>query len=240
MAPQTIAFFGASTGVGLSVLKTSLAEGSHCIALCRDPSKLTTVFPNTSNLEIIEGNIHDTATIARCLRTKEGRLVDGIVFTIGSKPKITYKIVSDDPTVCGAGMTKLIQTIAQLRSEGVTGQPWIVAVSTTGMSKYGRDYPLALFFIYKVLLSGAHEDKRVMEEALIDSGEDFTVVRCSLLTNGASDAMVRAGIEGPKTGLESKVIGYTISREDAGKWIAQNVMLGRDPKYLKKTASITY
>jgi hypothetical protein len=51
---------------------------------------------------------------------------------------------------------------------------------------------------------------------------------------------IRVGIEDPKTGRESNAIGYTISREDAGKWIAESLILKRDAKYSNKIAMITY
>lgn len=54
---KTVAFFGASTGIGLSALKHTLAAGHNCIALCRTPSKLSAIFPpGVPNLKIVEGN----------------------------------------------------------------------------------------------------------------------------------------------------------------------------------------
>jgi hypothetical protein len=241
MASKTVAFFGASTGVGLSALKHSLAAGRQCTALCRNSSKLTAIFTagTTPNLEVMQGNVYDAEAVSRCLRTKEGKLVDEIVFTIGAR-FVLSKMGLDDPDVCKKGMSILLEALAELRREGITGQPYIVACSTTGMSRFARDVPLAMVPFYHVVLKVPHADKRVMEDTLAASGEDFTVVRASLLVDGETHKAIRAGIEDPKTGLESKAIGYTISREDAGKWIAQNLVLERDGKYLKKTATITY
>lgn len=79
-----------------------------------------------------------------------------------------------------------------------------------------------------------------MEDRLAGSSESFTVVRASLLTNGESTTEIRVGVEDPKTGPESLAIGYTISREDAGTWIAENLIEKKDPKYVNKFATITY
>ena len=79
-----------------------------------------------------------------------------------------------------------------------------------------------------------------MEDRLVASQEAYTIVRASLLTNGESTKEIRVGIEDPKTGQESKAIGYTISREDTGKWIAENLVLERNAKYANKIVTVTY
>ncbi|OTA80362.1 hypothetical protein M434DRAFT_401784 [Hypoxylon sp. CO27-5] len=241
MAPKTVAFFGASTGVGLSALKNSLAAGHKCIALCRDPSKLTTALGNENapNLEIVKGNAHDIAAVSRCLKVSETNPVDEIVFTIGGA-FIASKMSIDDPHVCEKGIATVLEAIAGLRRQGVDGRPHIIVCSTTGISRFGRDTPLVIVPMYKVLLKVPGADKAAMEEKLIASSEDFTIVRASGLVDGETDKTIRVGIEDPVKGVESKAIGYTISREDAGKWIARNLLIERDPKYMNKTVTITY
>jgi hypothetical protein len=79
-----------------------------------------------------------------------------------------------------------------------------------------------------------------METTLVDSGEDFTVVRASLLVDGETESPVRVGIENPKAGRESLEIGYTISREDSGRWLADNLLIGGKAEYLNRIVSITW
>ncbi|CAM1507766.1 Fc.00g046140.m01.CDS01 [Cosmosporella sp. VM-42] len=241
MTIKTIAFLGASTGVGLSALKHTLAAGHKCIALCRTPSKLTDIMSPESNpnLQVVKGNAHDVASVSQCLKKEDGNLVDGIVSTIGGKP-ILSKLTIDDPNCCRKGMATLLEALAQLRRDGATGRPHIIVCSTTGMSRFGRDVPIATMPVYHIALKVPHEDKRIMEDSLAESGEDFTIVRCSFLVNGETKKEIRVGIEDPKTGRESAAIGYTISREDAGKWIGDNLLVKLDTKYLKKIATITY
>ena len=238
---KTVAFLGASTGVGLSALKHTLAKGHRCIALCRIPSKLTAIFPpeRTPNLQVFQGNAHDTAAVSKCLVAENGKLVDEIISTIGGK-FILSKLTIDDSQVCRKGMATLLEALAQLRSGGVTGKPHIVVCSTTGMSHFGRDVPYAMMPLYHILLKVPHEDKRVMEDRLVESGEGFTIIHASWLVDGETSNQIRVGVEDPKTGRESKAIGYTISREDAGKWIADNLVLHLDRKYVNKIVMITY
>ncbi|KAF9777776.1 hypothetical protein IL306_004321 [Fusarium sp. DS 682] len=240
-SPKTVTFFGASTGVGLSALKHTLAAGHNCIALCRVPLKLEAHFSPEAhpNLRIVQGNAHDIKAVASCLKKADGSIVDEIVSTIGGKP-IIHKLTIDDPNCCRVGMTVLLDALAKVRQEGAIGRPHITVFSTTGLSDYRRDYPLLLYPIYAIALKVPHQDKKIMETKLADSAEKFTIVRGSLLVDGESETPVRVGIEDPKAGLESLEIGYTISREDAGKWLAENLLITRKTEYMNKIVSITW
>lgn len=238
--PKTVVFFGATLGVGLSALKHTLAAGHHCIALCRTPSKLTSILSLDANpnLKIVEGNAHDIVAVSKCLQTKDGKIVDAVVSTIGSRPSLC-KLGFEDPDVCKKGASTLLEALAQLRGNGVVGNPHIIAMSSTGISKFGRDIPLAMVPLYYAL-KVPHKDKIVLEKLLTESGEIYTLFRASLLTDGESDTKIRVGVEDVANGVESKAVGYTISREDAGKWIAENLVMKIDGKYLKKIVSVTY
>lgn len=240
-ASMTVAFFGASTGIGLAALKHTLAAGHQCIALCRTPSRLTANFSTDtpSNLKIVEGNAHDIDDVSRCLRGDDGKLVDVVVSTIGARFYLS-KMKTDDMKTCQKAAATLVDAIAQLRRNGSPGNPHLIAVSSTGISRFSRDIPLSIVPAYHVLLKVPHEDKLAMEDRFMASQEDYTIVRAAWLTNGESTKEIRVGIEDPRLGQESKAIGYTISREDAGRWIAENLVLKRDARYLNKVASIMY
>ena len=252
---KTVAFFGASTGVGLSALRYSLAGGCRCIALCRDPSKLTTVLSpeTTPNLEVVQGNAHDAAAVARCLRTADGGLVDAVVFTIGAR-FVASKMTLEDPHVCERGIEAVLKAMTEIRQQLGPGAkqsktPHVIVCSTTGISRLGRDTPLAFVPLYSLGLKVPHADKLAMEDKLVkaatgSNGETeytYTMVRPSLLVDGETERAVRVGVEDPAAGTrESRAIGYTISREDTGKWVAQNLVLNTNPAYLGKAVTITY
>lgn len=243
---QTIAFIGATAGVGLSALKESLAAGRQCIALCRNPSKLTKLIPNEPNLNIFEGNAKDVAAVMQILTKPDGNLVDQVVSTIGAQPAMKWGFLPtiDDAEVCRRGMAALLQAITNLRQRGAHGKPQIIVCSTTGMSKFGRDVPYLMIPLYHLVLKLPHADKTVMEARLFESGESFTVVRCSWMSglDGATERPIRVGVEDHRTGREPgwSAIGYTISRDDAGRWFANNLLLKREERYLDKTVTITY
>ncbi|KAH8887940.1 NAD(P)-binding protein [Thozetella sp. PMI_491] len=242
MSQRTVAFFGASVGCGRAALKHTLAAGNQCVALCRDPSKLTTVFPleKNSNLRVLQGNAHDVEAVSQCLRREDGTLVDSIVFSIGAKLVSKTSLAMDDPDVCKKGISAVLSALSQLRKAGATGRPHIIVVSTTGLSDFGRDLPFAMIPVYKALGKVPHADKKVMEQTLIDSGETYTIVRASRLVDGETDKNIRVGVEDAKTGRESSAIGYSISREDTGKWIAKNLVLDGGARFANKIATVTY
>ena len=238
---KTVAFFGASAGIGLAALKRTLAAGHQCIALCRTPSKFTAIFPpdSTPNLKLVKGNAHDLESVSECLQGSDGKLVDTVVTTIGGA-FIYSKMTIDDPEVCRKGAATLLEALSDLRRQGLTGNPHIIVGSTTGISRFGRDIPILMIPLYHFMLRVPHKDKVIMEDRFVESQENYTIIRASLLTNGESDKAIRVGIEDPKTGRESAAIGYTISREDTGKWVAANLILRSDARYSKKIATVTY
>ncbi|KAK3301793.1 uncharacterized protein B0T15DRAFT_323673 [Chaetomium strumarium] len=241
---KTILFLGATGGVGLSALRRSVAAGHTCVALCRTPAKLSALFPTTpANLHLAQGNAHDADSLARVVvpPSDPTRLVDIVVFSIGARPTLKGM---DDPHVCERGMTALLSALRTCRTErNATGKPKIVVVSTTGISSAGRDVPLAMVPLYKVLLHTPHVDKKIMERLLLDSGEEWTIVRGSLYTNGPeTEGLVREGMEDPVAGVlvGKPAIGYTISREDVGKWVFENCISDESGKWVRKAAMITY
>ncbi|KAJ5833197.1 hypothetical protein N7474_001508 [Penicillium riverlandense] len=236
---KTVAFLGASGGVGLAALKHTLAAGHQCIALCRYPSKLTDIFTpeTTPNLKVVQGNAHDVAAVSKCLLTEDGKLVDLIVSTIGGKPIIS-KMTIDDPKVCQKGATVLLEALAQVRRDGATGHPQIIACSSRGISNFGRDSPMILDPLYHCILKVPHVDKKAMEDILSGSGENYTIIRPALLLEGEKKKKIHVGVEDIKTGRESTAVGYTISKEDTGKWVADNLILCEGPQYLNKFVSL--
>ncbi|KAJ9144765.1 NAD(P)-binding protein [Coniochaeta hoffmannii] len=246
---KTIFFLGATGGCGFATLRRCLEAGHSCIALCRIPSKLSArLSPSLlANLRLEEGNAHDPSAIARCLvnPSSPDRMVDMVISSIGLP--INFKTFSiDDPHVCEKALRALLEALARVRKSGATtatgnSSPRIVTLSTNGIAETGRDFPLLEYPLYHVLLRVPHRDKKAMEDALVASGERWTVVRPALLTDGPAVGKVRAGVEDVAgRRVERSEIGYSISREDVGGWVFENLVQESDESWLHKAASITY
>lgn len=243
--PTTIAFIGATAGCGLAALRLAVAAGHHCIVLARTPSKMDAVFPSKpANLTIVQGDAHDAASVSSILIHPEDptRFVDAVHFSIGGTLNLKNMTIPD-PEICRKGMATLLSSLKTLRGDkSVQGRPALFIISTTGISKFGRDVPWAFIPMYKFMLKMPHEDKEVMEKLVIESGERWTMVRPSFLTDGEqTQTKIRVGVEDPQKGVEKKAIGYTISRADVGQWMFKNLYEKMDSnEYEGKAVSISY
>lgn len=234
---MSLAVFGSSTGCGFFLLKKALENNVPTVALLRSPKKLTDKLSETeiSKVKIVEGNAHDLNCVKQSIvdPNDSTKFVSTVVSAIGGLFNIKNFTI-DDPHVCENGIKTLIKAINELKSKGIKGDPKIIVLSTTGISKFQRDIPILMIPLYKLLLNQAHEDKKVLEDETIHSGLKFTIVRPSLLTDGEEPNPIRIGIEDPVKGVEKKEIGYTISRKDVGHFIYDNLT-----NYDSKIVSIT-
>ena len=104
--------------------------------------------------------------------------------------------------------------------------------------------------LYHWMLAVPHKDKKAMEDLLLAEMakpvqeraiEDFVIIRPSLLTDGKrlGTEKVRVGEEGKETAKPA--VGYTISRDDVGGWIFDEIVKGAGgKKFGGKMVSITY
>lgn len=177
----------------------------------------------------------------------------------------------NDPTICEDSIRTILSSLRRIQSQNPrVEKPVVVTVSTTGLSKRQRDVPLAILPIYHYLGAVPHKDKLVAEDMLEDAafGADspvkgFVVVRPSLLMDGESkpgskvrvgwEWSPRGGPEGNKSGVspalegdglaEPKVeVGYTITRDDVGKWMFEQMVQGAEgsrEKWLSKMVTLT-
>jgi hypothetical protein len=127
-----------------------------------------------------------------------------------------------------------------------TGNPHIIALSSTGLSSFPRDIPLAMVPLYQAILHLPHRDKKTTEDMHSASSETWTIVLASALTSGlGGKTAVQAGREDSARGkMERKEMGYTISWEDVGKWIWESLRegsRGREEKtWAKRVASLSH
>ena len=247
---KTIAFLGSTGGCGLATLSRALSASHTCQALVRNPDKLTnalnTTYPGTptSTLTIVQGNAHDADAVSRVLThpSDPSRLVDLVVFTLGGVFN-ARKLNLEDPHVCETAMRTLLSALDTLVESGRGTYPRLAVVSSTGISDKGRDFPLLIAPLYHMVLPAPHEDKRRMEGALrAGKVRDWTLVRPTLLKDGVTKAgtPIREGVENLDSGVvESREMGYFITRDDVGKWIFENLIQKSGEQYLRKAVSLT-
>jgi len=268
---STVAFFGATGGCAANTLALALKAGHTATALARTPSKLRRLLEEThcvpsstinAQLTIIEGNVKDIGAVKQTLVNSD-RIVDKIVFGVGSTPKfqrsLTSPITLQDTTVCEEGMKTIIAALHSLQADGESygaDKPVVICISTTGLSKT-RDVPLPMYALYHYLLAVPHADKKRMEERLVEAAvsqpassrvlDDFVIVRPTVLVDGQMKGLesVRAGWEAPEGSSAAgekapgPQLGYTVSRADVGNWIFQEAIQG-GKRWCGKCATLTY
>ena len=243
-----LAFFGATGGSTLSAIVPALQAGYDCTALCRTPSKLTTMLREKSvpqsaidaHLHITTGNVLQVPDVKSNL-TLNGRPADIIISGIG----ITSFAELRQPTnLCETAVRNIISALSELKP---AKKPLLIALSSTGITQgqTPRDLPLLMVPMY-ALLKHPHADKirmeKAVEEYVASSGEECTIggyvfVRPSLLMDGKSK-----GSQKVRVGVESQpAVGYTINRNDVGLWLFENLVEGEGAeKYINRKPSITY
>jgi len=251
----TVAFFGATGGCTAAALALSLKAGYTCTALARTPPKLIDLLvvkdvpPDviTTNLSVTKGDVRDVEDVKKTLM-QNGRLVDIIIFGIGSYPKPVFSITTPfpnaDPTICAEALRTISTALTKLSTSFVKAsphQPLLCIISTTGVTTGPRDVPILLTPLYHWLLAPAHVDKRETENLVVKAAEEkkirgFVIIRPSLLLDGPAKgtASVRVGQEG------TPAVGYTIRRDDVGAWIYEKVVKGNGDGYVGERVSLTY
>jgi len=208
-----IAFFGATGGCCRAALMEVLRAGHLARALLRTPSKLTPLEEGcpAENLTIVQGDIRDVQKVKEVI---DG--CDVIMSGIGCYVKfVKFRPVLLDPNLCKDALDTITSAMTQVERPPKR----LIVVSTTGLDKR-RDIPIAMVPLYRWLLHEPHEDKRKMEEAVINAGkagivDEWIIVRAALLTNGPKTEKYHAG---------KGIRGYTVSRNDVGHFLSQNLV----------------
>lgn len=256
MSSSKIAFFGATGDCAGYCLVSALAAGHSCVALARNPSRLSqslrdkgvSVSAIESHLTIVEGNVKDIRAVQQALQI-DGAVVDFIVSGIGAAPKFQWSIFQpitlDDTKVCQTAGSTILQALRVLNS---AQKPVIINVMTTGIPPEGKpwDVPVLLTWMYHYIMQVPHEDKAAVQDMLIEHMRlpetqrdlgGFVNIKASLLMDGTSKGLqlVREGVE------DTPAIGYTIRRADVGLWIYERLLKTNiKDEWVNKGVCITY
>ena len=208
-----------------------------------------------ANLTIIEGNVRDVEKVGETITVphakddgiarESGEVVDLIICGVGGVPVFKpnpFRPTLDDPTICHSGVTTILSALRAKNPSASASKPkpLLLAISTTGISDRAKDVPFAMIPLYHWLLPVPHKDKKNMEKQLqaevAQSAErrairGFVIVRPSLLTSGKrlGKEKVRVGVES-EDGKAAPAIGYTISREDVGNWIYEEIIADKEKR----------
>lgn len=202
--------FGATGTVGRELVRQALEMGHTVTAFARDPSKLEIKHPS---LEIIEGDVMDSALVDRAVAGH-----DAVLVALGAGTK---------GQVRSTGTCNIIQAMQR------NGVRRLVCLSTLGVG----DSRAHLNFYWKyimfgMLLRAAFADHVSQEEHVIRSGLDWTIVRPAAYTDGERTGNYRHGFPATAKGLKLK-----ISRADVADFVLTQLA---DNSYVHMTPGVSY
>ncbi|MBO0805633.1 MAG: NAD(P)H-binding protein [Nocardiopsaceae bacterium] len=159
--------FGATGGTGTEVVLQALGTGHQVTAVVRDPARLTV---SAGNLTVVTADVTDPEAIITAL---EG--ADAAVSALGRR-----RIGS--ATISATILTQGVHAI--LAAMDKTGVRRLVAVSTSRLFPEPGEPPLARYVakpLLQALLWSAKADAHRMENLIVESPADWTIMRPSRL-----------------------------------------------------------
>jgi len=205
-----VLIFGATGTVGRELVTQALEMGHTVTAFARDPSKLEIKHPS---LEIIEGDVMDSALVDRAVAGH-----DAVLVALGAGIK---------GQVRSTGTRNIIEAMQR------NGVRRLVCLSTLGAG----DSRVHLNFYWKyimfgMLLRAVLADHVAQEEHVIRSGLDWTIVRPAAYTDGERTGNYRHGFPATAKGLRLK-----ISRADVADFLLTQLA---DNRYVHRTSGVSY
>ena len=204
-----VLIFGATGTVGRELVAQGLEKGHIVVAFVRDPSKLAI---SHTNLEIIEGDVMDSATVDRAVAGHDAVL---IALGAGSKGQVR-----------STGTRNIIQAMQK------SGIRRLVCLSTLGVGdSHGNLNFFWKYIMFGMLLRAAFADHVSQEDQVIRSGLDWTIVRPAAYTDGERTGNYRHGFPATEKGLKLK-----ISRADVADFVLAQLT---DDSYIRMTPGVS-
>ena len=207
-----LVIFGASGRTGLHLMEQALELGHEVTAFARAPEKIPI---RHNRLKIVEGNIHDPATVGQAVKGK-----DVVLCALGRNP--------GEPVTALAEGTQNI-----LRAMQEHGVPRIINVSAVGFRGESVDFLLGkiLLWYFNRFLQKLFTTMRLQHETLAQSQQDWIAIRPFLLDEGPCKGNYRVVVEG----IPSK--GYRINTGDVAEFMLKHLT---GDEYLRQSPAIAY
>ena len=238
------------------------------IAVARTPQRLIDMLLGKdvsqatidAQLHITKGDVRDVNAVKTTL-ARDGLPVQAVLSGIGMLP--TWS--NWDPTVCQDSARTIIAALDTLKVPAGTQRPFLVVISTTGITSGPRDVPLAFTLLYHAVLAVPHrgmfplsqfhpqphfrsselmrvppaKDKRAMEELIVVADKEGNKISgfCFVRPSLLIDWSNPGTV---RVGTEeAPAVGYSITRADVGRWIFEECIKGDPYRWNGKKTSLT-
>ena len=210
-----VTIFGATGFSGQAILADSIKQGHEVTILVRDASKIPI---KHQNLTIVEGNVLNPQTVASVLHHQEA-----VIQCLGVSGKGDGK-----PTTFISDATKVI--VDEMQNQKIKR---LIAMSNVGA---GNSIAFQPWFFTKIILpyfmkwlKVIIEDKNRMEPIIMNSGLDWTIVRCPNITDKKAKNTLHASLDGKKLKL-------SITLPDMARFMTDQLT---DRSFVKQAPSIS-
>ena len=205
-----VIIFGATGSLGSHVVQQALAKGYAVKAFTRNVEKLKEM--KSPHLNIIQGDVNKFDDVLKAVNG-----VDAVVCALGDGAK---------GKVRATGTKNVVKAMESL------GVNRLVCQTTLGIGESWHNLNFFWKYImFGFLLKRAFQDHELQEDYVRNSDLDFTIVRPSAFTNGASTRDFKVGFDANTRNLSLKIPRADIAYFMVGQ-------LSSD-KFIKKIVSIS-
>ena len=193
---------GGSGRTGRVVVEQALGHGHEVTAVVRDPSALALTHPD---LTVVRGDVRELDEMRAAIAGRSA-----VLCAIGARPARTVDLYS-------AGVAHILQAMAE------ADVPRLVVLSASGtFHRTDRNLTAGYKLLMRTSLKGLYDDLERMEQRVMASGVDWTIVRPAGLTDGPLTGEYRIGADGRPLSA-----GGRISRADVAAFMLKAVAGGR-------------
>ena len=205
-----VLIFGSTGTIGHQLVVQALANGYEVTAFARDPSKLAA---EDSALAIAQGDVMEPASVDRAMPGH-----DAVVIALGAGAKGDIR---------AQGTRHIIQA---MQNHGVLR---LICLSSLGVGESrGNLNFLWKYVMFGMLLRRAFADHVAQEQAVKESGLEWTIVRPAAYVDGTVTEKCRHGFSPDTKKLELKV-----SRADVANFMMQQLT---GDTYLRQSPGLSY
>lgn len=199
-----LAIFGCTGGTGLELTRQSLEKGHSVRVLVRNPNRLPLANPN---MRVVLGNVLDRESVRKTVLG-----ADAVLSCLGQRNLLR------NTRVCSVG-THLI--IDAMKAQGVRR---LVVESAFGAGESLAAANALERLLFATLLRAPYEDKNLLEPEVKASGLDWTILRPTLLTNGALTGHYAVGTGRPAASRVSRadVAAAMLRAVEERLWIGES------------------
>ncbi|MDJ1485006.1 NAD(P)H-binding protein [Cytophagaceae bacterium YF14B1] len=208
---MNITVIGASSGIGLLVVKQALDKGYQVTTLSRRTQSL----PAHTALSAISGSATSVTDVKRAISK-----ADAVIVTIGKSSDKQPSLFSDTGRALIAAATELHTRVPFL------------AITGFGAGESHPYNPLWVKLVMNTILKKEYEDKTRFEKMLADSSLCWEIVRPGLLTNRSWTGQYQVVPE-----LYKGMKVSSISRADVADFLLRQA---ENPTLLHKYVALTY